>query len=607
MKTYNGLQTRLRVMHMDRPADFAGIYRFDHFQLDVASGELRKNAARVKLQPQPFKVLALLVARAGQVVHRDEISRFIWGDDTHVDFEHGLNYCIRQIRSALSDGEGGSPYVETCPRRGYRFARPVEEVRSEPAPQQDRVMLAVLPLENRSRQQDQEYLADGLTDEVITELSRLLPQRLGVIARTSAMQYKRTCKGIEQIGRELGVEYLVDGAVRREGNRVRITAQLIRVRDRAHVWADSYEREIHDVFLLQSELAAAIAGEVQVKLAPEEVRPTAGVRVNPEAFEACLKARFLWNRRTRHDLYRALEFFSAAIRADPEYAPAFAGLADVYLTLLESRHMRPNEGLALAMAAATSALRLDEELADAHTSLGHSHLHALDWKGAEREFLRAIQLSPGYPPAHHYYANFLLAHRRSEEAIEEARLSLKLDPVSVAAEANLADVFYYSGHPDEALGSCRKALEMEPALPRLHEHLGRILLEKGAFSEAVTALERSVSLSGREPQYLASLGYAYGITGRADASRRILEELTQAVEHRYVAASDLALANLGLGEQHQALDWLERAYNERDSRLPFLHVDPRFGRLRSDSRFRMLLSRAGVALPEPQVALENAR
>ena len=256
---------------------------------------------------------------------------------------------------------------------------------------------------------------------------------------------------------------------------------------------------------------------------------------------------------------------------------------------------------------ATSALRLDEELADAHTSLGHAQLHALDWKGAEREFLRAIQLSPGYPPAHYYYANFLLAHRRSGEAIEEARASLKLDPVSMAAEANLAMMFYYGGHPEEALKSCRKALEMEPALPRPHEHLGRTLLEQGAFSEAVAALERSVSLSGREPRYLASLGYAYGVTGSVDASRRILEELTETAEHQYVAASDLALANLGLGEQHQALAWLERAYNDRDSHLPFLHVDPRFGRLCSDSRFRAILAPAGVALPEPQVALKNAR
>jgi TolB-like protein/Flp pilus assembly protein TadD len=579
---------------MERVDDFPGTFQFGQFHLDVRSAELRKNGAPVKLQPQPLKVLALLVARAGQVVGRDEICRAVWGQETFVDFEHGLNYCIRQIRAALSDGGGGIRYLETCPRRGYRFVLPVMAVRPEPAISQGRVMLAVLPLENRSRLQDQEYLADGLTDEVITQLSRLSPKRLGVIARTSAMQYKRTCKGIEQIGRELGVEYLVDGAVRREGDWVRITAQLIQVSDRTHVWANSYQRQIQDVFLLQSELAAAIANEVLVKLVPEDERAPSGRRVNPEAYEACLKARSLWNRRTRNGLYRALEFFSESIQIDPEYAPAFAGLADVYLTLLDYRYLAPNEGLALSMAAATNALRLDEGLADAHTSLGHARLHALDWDGAEREFMRAIQLSSGYAPAHFYYANFLTGRRRWEEAIAEAREALKLDPVSIAAESNLAVLYYNAGRYDEALESCRKALVMEPVLPRPHDDLGRILLEMGAFPEAVAALEKSVSLSGREPRYLSSLGYAYGVTGKVDLARGLLAELTEKAEHHYVGASDFALVNAGLGERDQAFHWLERACRDRDSHFVFLQVDPRFASLHSDARFQGLLARAGL-------------
>src|SRR5205823_639232 len=263
-------------------------------ELDVRSGELRKNGTAVKLQVQPLKVLAFLVARAAQVVTRDEICQHVWGGQTFVDYEQGLNYCIRQIRAALGEGSGKTRYIETHPRRGYRFLLPVVELPSGEARSEDRVMLAVLPLENLSADQEQDYFADGLTDEIITELGGLVPRRLGVIARASAMRYKRTTKGIDQIGRELGVDYIVEGAVRRDGSRVRVTAQLIRVSDQTHAWAHSYERQLQDVLLLQSELASAIAAEVHVQLVPQGRSPAAsGRRVNPEAYEACLKARFL--------------------------------------------------------------------------------------------------------------------------------------------------------------------------------------------------------------------------------------------------------------------------------------------------------------------------
>jgi TolB-like protein len=254
----------------------------------------------------------------------------------------------------------------------------------------------VLPLENLSRDPEQEYFADGLTDDIITELGCLSPQRLGVIARTSAMQYKRTTKGIGQIGRELGVDYIVEGTARRDASRVRITAQLIRVSDQTHAWAHGYERQLQDVLLLQSELASAIAAEVRVQLVPQiSSSGAAGHRVNPEAYETCLKARFFWNRRTRDDLYRALELFSKSIERDPDYAPAFAGMADTYLVMLDYRYMAPNEALAMATAASVNALRLDERLADAHTSLARAKLHALDWDGAEQEFRRSwIRFGP---------------------------------------------------------------------------------------------------------------------------------------------------------------------------------------------------------------------
>ena len=571
-------------------------FGFDAFELDTESSELCKNGALVKLQLQPFKVLALLVARAGHTVTRDEIRQHVWGRETFVDYEQGLNYCIRQVRTALGEDMTEPRYIQTYPRRGYRFLSRVVQLPSRESQSEDQIMLAVLPLENLSGSQEEEYFADGLTDELITEVSRLSPQRLRVIARTSAMQYKRTMKGVGQIGKELGVDYIVEGTVRRDGSRVRITAQLILVSEQTHVWAYSYQRQLHDILLLQSELASTIAGEVQSKLVPQLTSPAAAeYRVNPDGYEACLKARFLWNRRTGDDLYRALEFFSKSIEMAPNYAPAFAGLADTYLVLLDHRQIVPHEALALATAAATNALRLDERLVDAHTSLGHAKLHALDWDGAEREFQRALQLNPGYAPAHFYHASLLTGRCRFEEGIAAAREALRLDPVSTAAGARLARLLYIAGRLDDALQANDKVIEMEPNLPIAHDDRGRILLAKGASSDAISALRKAVSLSHRGGRYLASLGYAYGVTGRKDLAREILIELTAESQPRHIESFDFALVNTGLGECDQAISWLERACQEHDSHLPLLQVDPRLASLRSEPRFKALLKRVGLS------------
>lgn len=595
---------------MGLAADAPGRFGFGEFELDTRRGELRKSGAQVKLQLQPFKLLTFLVVRAGQVATRDEIRQHLWGDETFVDYEQGLNYCIRQIRAVLGDEATQPRYIETCPRRGYRFVAPVVELPPGKAGCEERIMVAVLPLENLSADQEQEYLADGLTDEIITELSRLPFDRVGVIARTSAMQYKRTPKDIGQIGRELGVNYIVEGTVRRDGNRIRITAQLIRVRDQTHIWGHSYERQFHDVLLLQSELAAAIAAEVQVKLVPGQ-QPTVSSRrqINPEAYEAYLKGRYLWNRRTGEDLYRALELFARAIEKDPGYPQAFAGLADTYLVLLDYRYIRPNEALALAMGAAVNALRLDERLAEAHTALGHAKMHALEWAEAQHSFCRVIEIAPGYALAHYYYGNLLIAGRHFEDAIAEAHQALKLDPVSMAAEANFAFAFYMAGRYEEALDVCRKALEMHPNSPFALEHLGRILLEK-APAEAIAPLREAVSVSQRGARYLANLGYAYGVIGRKDLACEILAELTDMSKHRYVGSFVFALVKTGMDECNEALTWLERACEERDGQLPFLNVDPRLARLRADPRFQALLARIGLperAVSRNSMAIESSR
>ncbi len=570
-------------------------YGFGDFELDLRSGELLRQGARVKLQLQPLKVLAFLVAHAGQVVTRDELRRLVWGPDTFVDYEQGLNYCIRQIRAALGDAPTASRYIETCPRLGYRFLAPVAE-RPAGDSADARVMLAVLPLENIGRDEQQEYFADGLTEDIITELGRRFPHQIGVIARTSAIRYKRTARRIDEIGRELGVDYVVEGSVRRDGDRVRITAQLIRVSDQTHVWARAYERRVADVLMLQSEVASAIAAEVLVTLVPRAGTGDVSVRrVQPEAYEACLKARFLWRRRTRDALYGALDCFAQSLQADPEYAPAFAGMADAYLALLDYHYIAPNQALPLAAAAARNALRLDERLADAHTSAAHANLHALDWNRAEQGFRRAIDLEPGYVPAHFYYANLLCARRRFDDALAEAREALRLDPVSMVGQINVATLCYIAGRHDEGLQACRKALELEAGLAPPHELLGRLLLESGASDEAIAALERAVRLADRDATYLASLGYGYGVSGRRDLGTDVLDELTVLSATRYVAPSDLAFVHAGLGHRDDAISWLERACEDRDAHLPFLPVDPRLAALRGDTRFQAFARRIDPA------------
>ncbi len=565
-------------------------YQFGEFRLDSSGRVLTSKGRTVPLAPKLGGTLMVLIENAGNVVEKQELLRKVWAGE-FVE-EGSVARTISLLRNILERDGSGKKYIVTVPKRGYRFVAEVRAADTAETGADEKLMLAVLPFANVSPDPKQEFFSDGLTDEMIMQLGRTNPKKLGVIARTSAMRYKRTTKGVDQIGRELGVAYLIEGAVRRDGKRVRITAQLIRVRDQTQVWADSYERQLQDVLILQSELASAIARAVQVQLAMPFKLPAASERrVNPEAYEACLKGRFFWNRRTREDLYRALEFFAQSIEKDPSYGPAFAGMADTYLVLLDYRYVVPKEALAMATAAAVNALRIDELLPDAHTSLAHAKLHTLDWKGSEREFRRAIQLGPGYAIAHFYYANLLTAMGRFDEGIAEAQEAVKLDPVSVVAETNLAQKYHVAGRQDEALTACQKALQIEPSLARPHDDLGRILLEMGNFSEAIAALKNAVSLSNRSARCLSALGYGYGVTGQLELAREILTELEGMSQKGYVASSDFAIVHAGLGERDQAIDWLERACEERDSHLPHLNVDPRLKTLRREPRFGALLKR----------------
>lgn len=457
-------------------------------------------------------------------------------------------------------------------------------------------MLAVLPFQNLSGRPEEEFFSDGMTEEMIAELGRLRPERFGVIARTSAMRYKNSDKPLGEIGRDLGVDYLLEGSVRRTAERVRITAQLIQLRDETHLWAETYERDLADVFAIQSEVARRIARSLALELLP----PAAAVRTQPPtrssaAHEEYLKGRFQWSKRTEDGLNRSLTHFQRAVEADPGYALGYVGMADAYDLLADYGASPPAEVLPKAKAAALRALEIDPELAEAHASLGWVTLvYDRDLAAAEESFRRAIALNPGYASAHQWYAYCLKAMGRHAEALAEVRRAQEMDPLSLIINAVVGWHLYLERRYDEAIAQCRKVVEMDPRFPRVHSYLGWSLLQKGRYREAIAALEKARELYGDSPARLAELGHGYAVAGRREEARRILDELGEASRRRYVEADLVARIHVGLGDRERALEWLGRAIDEHAVKLVLLKVDPSLDPLRGDPRFDDLLRRAGL-------------
>ncbi|PYQ61724.1 MAG: hypothetical protein DMF58_03805, partial [Acidobacteria bacterium] len=427
-------------------------YDFGRFRLDADAHLLYRDEKRVQLTPKAVDVLLTLVEHKGTPVTREELMMKVWSDAA---VEEGtLSSHISLLRKTLGQG-----FIETIPKRGYRFAA---EVKREG---QERSLFVVLPFENLSGTKKNDAFSDGLTEEMITQLGRLNPERLGVIARTSAMTYKSTKKTIDQIGRELGVSHVLEGSVRRAANRVRISAQLIQVSDQTHVWADSYEGKLEDILSLQSNVAREVATQIQIRLLPSE--PTR--RVVPEAYEAYLQGRYLWNRRTERDLRASIRSFRTSIDKDPNYAPPYAGVADAYLSLTDMGYLGTLEGTQKARPMAFQALQLDESLAEAHISLGHAAFHEFDWSSARSEFLRGLELNPNSTTARFYYSNFLAAMGRLDEALAEAQQAKRLDPVSPAMDGNLTSMFWLLGRYAEAVAHAHNALAINPSYARAYE------------------------------------------------------------------------------------------------------------------------------------------
>jgi TolB-like protein/DNA-binding winged helix-turn-helix (wHTH) protein/Flp pilus assembly protein TadD len=604
------------------------VLHFGIFQLDLKAGELHKAGVRVKLQDQPFRVLALLVERAGQVVTREELRKRVWPGNVYVDFDQGLNNAIKKVREALGDSADSPRFIETVAKHGYRFvttvspppAPPVErrtrfELRTagvwigsaaavlaavgygawhvramRAGPPSERVTLAVLPFENLSRDPDQEFFSDGLTEEMTAQLAKLNPERLTVVTPGSVAKYKRTSLPVTQIGEELHADYVLQGSVRRAGDRVRITVHLIHVPEQTDRWADSYDRELKDVLTLQNSVAETIASQIHITLTPgEQSRLATRRNVDPDAYEAYLKGRYYWNKRTADGMQKAQLYFQQAIDQDPNFADAYSGLADCNSGLTWHGFTSPAETLPRALAAARKAVEIDPQSAEAHASLALVLHHEWDWPQAEAEFKRALELDPNYANAHHWYGDYLSVRGRHEEALAEAKRALSLDPLNLMIGTWVGLRYYLAGKYQAAIEQGRNTLELDTGFAAAHLLLGESYVQAGLQEKGLAELQTAARLSGDDPLYLAQVGVAYASQGRKADAAQIISRLETTASKRYVSPYGLAQIYAALNDKEQTFKWLQAAYEDRAVWMTYLAVDPVFERYRSDRRFQDLL------------------
>ena len=631
------------------PLRHTSIVRFGTYEVSLRSGEVRKAGVKIRVQQQPMKLLKILLERPGEVVTREELRGRVWADESFGDFDQAVNIAIAKLRSALGDSADNPRYIETLPKRGYRFIADVSVVDADArtkrpesaggdipggisskgagltvAPKRRlwptrRVIvalalllslpilavwlfrsgrpptgirsLAVLPLDNLSGDASQDYFADGMTDELITDLAQI--SALRVISRTSVMVYKGARRPLPEIARELNVDAVVEGTVLRSGEQVRITAQLIQAPADKHLWAQSYEGDLHDTLALQKKVASAIAEQIRIELTPKEQAVLKNAKVvNPEAYEAYLKGRYFWNKRTADGLKRAVDYFDQAIEKDPNYAQAYAGLTDSYALLGDWEYgvLAPSEAYPKAKAAAIKALELDNALGEAHTSLAFSlDVFDWDWESAEREFRRAIGLNPGYATAHHWYAWHLSEMGRNSEAIAEMRKAENLDPLSLIISADVAEILLVAHLNDKAIVQSRKTVDMDPNFAIAHYELGQAFVEKHSYNEAIAEFQKAIELSGGSIPCTSNLAYAYAVSNKRNEAVKILNDVkTRSTRN----AAEIALMYVGLGEKDQAMKWLGKAYEEHFN--PSILLRPAFDPLRSDPRFQNLVHRIGL-------------
>ena len=476
-------------------------------------------------------------------------------------------------------------------------SHPAETVLSEAPSASRRIALVVLPLRNLSGDPEQDYFSDGLTEELIGQLAQIDPEHLGIIARASAMKYKQSTKGIAQIARELGVTYVLEGSVRRDGDRVRISAALIRASDQTSLWTHVYDHDLRDVLKLQAEVADSVAREIALKVASgERARLARNGPVDPSAFSAYLRGRYLWNRRTADALQRAIQCFQESIAHDPAYARAYAGVADCYagLTLSHLGVMPPNEGMPRAIAAAEKALQLDPELAEAYASLGHARLwYEFDWPAAENCFKHALELNPGYSPALHWHASYLQTLDRADEAMAELGRALEVDPFSLVIRSAMAATLYMERRYQQVIEESRRIIELDPTFVLIYFNLGRAYTQMKRHREAIVELRKARELSGDSPAMTMQLGYAYAMAGKTAEAKKMLAELARLARKRYVPSFYSVAIYTGLGDKKKALEYLKKARDERCDYLVHLPKEPAADLIRDTPEFALLVPRPG--------------
>lgn len=640
-------------------------YLFGPFELRTRTRELYKHGVKLKLRPQAYQVLALLLEHSGECVTREELQKRVWPSDTFVDFENGVNTAIKQLRASLSDSAAEPRYIETLPKLGYRMivavefeagskgeraveakeesagatasnevsasppaARPISSTKRlwftaaavivlgiaclvaflkwpraplipQPAAPAARIMVAVLPFKNLTGDDTQDYFSDGLTEEMIAQLGRLDPKELGVIARTSVMHYQHSSEKVDQIGSELDVQYVLEGSVRRDSQKVRINAELIEVDGQRQLWAQQYDRELTNLLVVQAEIAREISDSIQQTLgSPQHSEPIRTPTLTPQTYQAydlCLKGLYFWNKRTGQGLQQAIVYFQQAIAIDPNYAPAFAGLSNTY-ALMPGYMLAPAaEYMPKAREAAVRALQTDDELPEAHVALALIlENYDWDWNSAEKEYRRAIELNPNYATAHHWYAEFLTWQGRFDEALRESESARRLDPLSLIIAADRGAILYFARQYDRSIEQFQNVLEMDPSFGRAHLGIDAYM-QLGRFDEALAKVEEWRRLSGDGTNIRSRLVYIYGRTGQKDKARAELRKLEAMNAARPQDPVAMAVAYIGIGNNEAALSSLEKAYAERSNLLTALNVEPVYDPLRQDARFQELLRRVGFA------------
>jgi TolB-like protein/Tfp pilus assembly protein PilF len=573
--------------------------RIGEFELDPARYVLSRGGRAIKLERLPMELLILLVEQRGRMVTRDEIVERLWGKDKFLDVDNSINTAIRKLRTAFRDSPERSSFIKTITGKGYRFVAPVDiPADSVKTPEtKRRVMLAVLPFENLSGDPEQEYFADGLTEETICYLGQMDPARMGVIARTSSMAYKRTTRSIAQIGCELGVDFVLESSVRRQGTEVRITSQLIRVDDQTHLWADRYDRDATHVMSVQNELGKAIAGQVQAKLIPESRHARRAQTHDVDAYDLYLRGRYYFNQLNRTGFSRAIGYFEQAVARDPDYALAYVGLAETYAILPINCEALVPEIHPQALAAAAKAVQLDPTLAEGHAASGAVKAWMeWDWEGAETSLQRAIALNPSYVHAHRMYAIVLSATGRHRESAAQMKKARELDPLSPLMHGLSGGLMYVARKDDLAIGYLRDALAINPNLWVLHLWIAKSYEREGMLGEAIEEYQKAFDLSGGNTEAFALKACTQAQAGNRAEAHRALRFLIESAAQRYVPPYNIALIFAGLGDDENALGWLEKAYQSRDARLIWVAMESKWDCLRGHGQFQSLLRRLSLPL-----------